>query len=186
MNVYDFDKTIYNGDSTFDFYKFCLKRHKGIVKLFPSLAAAYIRYYIFRRGTKTQFKQTMFKFLRYASYPNDLDDFWELNSAKIKTWYLKIKQSDDLVISASPQFLLEPICKRLGIQPPIASDVKKETGVYSGINCRDKEKVRRFLEKYPNGRIDSFYSDGKSDAPLARIAEKAYLVKGDKLVKWKF
>ena len=26
MNVYDFDKTIYNGDSTLDFYFFCLKK----------------------------------------------------------------------------------------------------------------------------------------------------------------
>ena len=30
MNVYDFDKTIYDGDSTADFYLFSLKRHKGI------------------------------------------------------------------------------------------------------------------------------------------------------------
>ena len=30
MNVYDFDKTIYYGDSTADFYLFCLKRHKKI------------------------------------------------------------------------------------------------------------------------------------------------------------
>ena len=28
MNVYDFDKTIYDGDSTADFYLFSLRRHK--------------------------------------------------------------------------------------------------------------------------------------------------------------
>lgn len=26
MNVYDFDETIYDGDSTVDFYKYCLRR----------------------------------------------------------------------------------------------------------------------------------------------------------------
>ena len=36
MNVYDFDKTIYDGDSTADFYIFSLKRHKKILLLAPS------------------------------------------------------------------------------------------------------------------------------------------------------
>lgn len=26
MNVYDFDKTIYDGDSTIDFYLYCVKK----------------------------------------------------------------------------------------------------------------------------------------------------------------
>ena len=35
MNVYDFDKTIYGGDSTADFYLFSLKRHKKSSFLLP-------------------------------------------------------------------------------------------------------------------------------------------------------
>lgn len=30
MNVYDFDGTIYNGDSTVDFYLYCLREHPGL------------------------------------------------------------------------------------------------------------------------------------------------------------
>lgn len=52
MNVYDFDKTIYDGDSTADFYMFSLKRHKMILTLLPSLAAAFLNFYVFHRGTK--------------------------------------------------------------------------------------------------------------------------------------
>ena len=33
MNVYDFDKTIYDGDSSVDFYKFSLKRHPKLARL---------------------------------------------------------------------------------------------------------------------------------------------------------
>ena len=33
MYVFDFDKTIYNGDSSVDFYKFCLKKNKKLIKL---------------------------------------------------------------------------------------------------------------------------------------------------------
>ena len=56
MNAYDFDKTIYDGDSTADFYIFCLKKHKSIILLSPSLLCAFCRFYVFRRGTKTEFK----------------------------------------------------------------------------------------------------------------------------------
>ena len=32
----------------------------------------------------------------------------------------------------------------------------------------------------------SFYSDSQSDAPLAAIADHAFLVKGDRLLPWTF
>ena len=31
MNIYDFDKTIYDGDSSIDFYKFCVKKNKLLI-----------------------------------------------------------------------------------------------------------------------------------------------------------
>ena len=40
MNVYDFDKTIYDGDSTADFYLFSLGRHKKILTLLHPLFSA--------------------------------------------------------------------------------------------------------------------------------------------------
>ena len=48
MNVYDFDKTIYYGDSTADFYLFCLKRHKKILTLAPSILGAFLKFYVFK------------------------------------------------------------------------------------------------------------------------------------------
>ena len=38
MNVYDFDGTIYDGDSTFDFYKYCMKKHPAYTDHPPCLA----------------------------------------------------------------------------------------------------------------------------------------------------
>ena len=32
MNVYDFDDTIYNGDSSLDFVLFCFKKNKKLFK----------------------------------------------------------------------------------------------------------------------------------------------------------
>ena len=95
MNVYDFDKTIYSGDSTADFYIFSLKRHKKIITLAPSLLGSVIKFYVFKKGTKTDFKQVMYRFLRYCDIDKDVNDFWEINQSKIKKYYLKQKRDDD-------------------------------------------------------------------------------------------
>ena len=186
MNVYDFDKTIYSGDSTADFYIFSLKRHKKIITLAPSLLGSVIKFYVFKKGTKTDFKQVMYRFLRYCDIDKDVNDFWEINQSKIKKYYLKQKRNDDVIISASPEFLLEPIIKKLKIGTLMASRVDKHTGIYNGVNCHGKEKVRRFYEVFPDGRIDEFYSDSYSDSPLAEIADKAFMVDGEKVTKWVF
>lgn len=186
MNVYDFDNTIYRGDSTADFYFFCLKRHKKITLKAPSLLFGAIKFYVFKIGTKTDFKQNMYKFLQRVDFPKDLEDFWSLHKENIKPWYLKQQKDDDVIISASPYFLLKPICKELSIKHLIASNVNKHTGVYNGINCHGKEKVRLFNINFPNKNINEFYSDSKSDTPLAEIAEKAFIVHGDDIKPWDF
>ena len=185
MNVYDFDKTIYDGDSTVDFYFFCLRRHKKIALTFPSLVAAYTKFYIFKSGTKTQFKETMYKFLKYCEIDEDLELFWEKHEKKIKNWYKEQRNDDDVIISASPKFLLEPIGKKVGFRV-IASDVDKFSGKYCGENCYYEEKVARFRKEYPKSSIDEFYSDHYSDSPLAKLSYKAYIVNGDKISDWDF
>ena len=184
MNCYDFDKTIYNGDSTKDFYLFCLKRHKGIIKTFPGLIKAFTKFYVLKKGNKTDFKEKMYRFLPYVNIEKDLPEFWASHKNNIKDWYYKTQREDDVIISASPEFLLEPICKELGIKYLMASKVDMKTGKYEGINCHGKEKVRRFYEMFPNGKIEDFYSDSYSDSPLAEISKKAFLVKGDELKDW--
>ena len=59
------------------------------------------------------------------------------------------------------------------------------SGAITGENCHDEEKVRRFREDCPQSEIQEFYSDSRSDAPLARIAERAFLVKKGKLSAWR-
>lgn len=185
MNAYDFDKTIYDGDSTADFYLFSLKRHKTILLLTPSLAGAALRFYLFKRGSKTQFKEVMYRFLRRCDAERDTAEFWEKNARKIKRFYLEQQRDDDVIISASPSFLLRPICSQLGIRHLIASEVDPRTGLYTGENCHGEEKVRRFREKFGSAAIDRFYSDSHSDDPMAGIARQAFLVKGEKIFPWK-
>ncbi len=185
MNVYDFDKTIYKNDSTADFYLFCIRKKPALILSLFNTAAAAVRYYIFKSGSKTLFKQRMYSFLPKIDAESLAEEFWDRNIKKIKDFYLSQRKEDDLIISASPEFLLKPLCRRLYVSNLIASRVDPASGMYIGENCHGEEKVRRFFESFPNGKIERFYSDSHSDDPLAEIAGESFLVKGDKVKPWR-
>ena len=44
MNVYDFDNTIYDGESCFDLFKFYLKKDPSLLKSFPTVVKGFARY----------------------------------------------------------------------------------------------------------------------------------------------
>jgi len=184
MNVYDFDGTIYDGDSTKDFYFYCVKQYPDVLRAVPSQISGVILY-ILHKIDKTRFKEKFYTFLRYIpDIDKAVENFWSSHESNIKAFYKEQHENSDVVISASPEFLLAPICKKLSINTLIASQVVKNTGKYVGVNCRCKEKIKRFYEIYPEGVIDNFYTDSKSDRPLAEIAKKSYMVKGNEVKEW--
>lgn len=182
-NIYDFDKTIFDGDSTARFCLYVLGRNPRIWPRFIPVGFHFLAMAL-KLEEKTQAKQALYRALLCPLRNVDewVDSFWQKNFCRIKGWYVRQKRDDDLIISASPEFLLQPVCQKLGVQL-MASRVDKKTGMYQGLNCHGQEKVRRYREKYPPEEFE-FYSDSLSDAPMARIAQKAWLVKGDCLSPW--
>ena len=186
MNIYDFDKTIFYPDSSVSFVIWASKRHPWISLI--CLPIAFIRWLLFLVGiiSKDRLKEGAFFFIRFI--PNleaDVERFWDRHKAQLCPWYLRQLKPSDLVISASPEFLVKPMTDRLGIKL-IATKMDTKTGKIIGLNCFGEEKVRRLFEEYPDAEIESFYSDSLTDAPLARLARKAYLVvdEGQTPVPW--
>ena len=184
LNIYDFDGTIYDGDSSVDFFLFCLKKKVSIIKyVFPFLIYAVL--YKLGIKTKTQMKEKFFKFLSSFKNIDDLVlEFWKKNDSKIKKFYLNENHENDVIISASPYFLLKPICDKLKVKDLIASDVDIKTGKFNSSNCHGKEKVVRFKEKYPKATILNAYSDNLSDKPILEAAKCGYLVEKDKIQEY--
>ncbi len=179
MNVYDFDKTIYDGDSTVDFYFYCLKRCPKTILRVPAVLW-YAILYMLQIYTKTQFKEKFYIFLKdIKNIDRMVRFFWKSHEKHIKGFHKK----GGLVISASPEFLLAPICEKLEMSL-LASRVDKHTGKYTGENCYGEEKVKRFNELYKGTKIKEFYSDSLSDKPLADMAKSAFIVKKEKLIPW--
>ena len=184
MNVYDFDNTILRGDSSARFFAWCLGHYPAMWLDIPGQALNGLLF-ILRLKPKQAFKQRMFAYLtRIGDVDAAVRRFWADNFARIKPWYAEKHQPDDVVISASPDWLIRPACERLGIHFVLGSPVDKATGVFHGRNCHGAEKVRRFREMFGDAEIDEFFSDSHSDDPLAALAQRAWLVKGERLLPW--
>ena len=183
VNVYDWDKTIFPVDSTAAFYGWCVRCFPKVLLALPATAAVLPKYWL-KKTTKTRAKERFYGFLRYVP---DIDcaveAFWDEYFPRVNQWYLDHGKPDDIIISASPEFLIAEPAKRLGLRL-LASRVDKHTGRTEGENCHGEEKVRRLREAYPEVEIAEFYSDSLSDSPLAKLADKAYLVKGQELLPW--
>ncbi|MDR0397830.1 MAG: haloacid dehalogenase-like hydrolase [Candidatus Nomurabacteria bacterium] len=183
MNVFDFDKTIYDGDSTFAFYKFILKRHARARWGFPKVLGTGLLYSL-RVLKRDTFKAVLYRsFLPHIDVPFEVGLFWGTHEKNIKQWYRDMAQPSDLISSASPEFLVEPIGKILKVRVH-ASKVDIKTGNLLEPNNRGEEKVRRFRAEFGNTEIKQFYSDSLADTPLAKIAAEAFMVHGNQRNPW--
>ena len=184
MNVYDFDKTILNEDSSKLFLLYCLRHEprNTLRKPWEKVRSALLWAVGF--GELEQLKESLFSVL--ASLPDPdrfVADFWKENLWRIEPWYLPLKREDDLVISASPEFLVRPVTDQLGIRL-LGTPMSISTGKILGRNCKGEEKVRRFRRTYGDCAVERFYSDSLSDTPMAQLAEEAFLIVDHQPIPW--
>ena len=180
MKVFDFDKTLYKKDSSVMFFFYCLKRNPSIIKYLPVQMIACLKY-LLGKSSKEEFKTKYFSFFRSINIKEYAEDFWNIEA---KNLYLELLPQEEkaVVISASPEILLSPICNRLCVQ--LIATVVDEDGVLHGKNCKGLEKACRFRDKFPNAVIEEFYSDSTSDLPMANLAKRAFLVKKGEILPW--
>lgn len=186
MNIYDFDYTIYDGDCIIDFYLFCVRKQPLLLRYLPYQAGSVL---LCKIGfmSRTNCKSRFLIFLKHIrDVPETTNRFWDSHERKIKAWYLFQKRTDDMILSASPEFILRPLLERLGLTNLIATQVDLKTGRLVDANNRGEEKVKRFLEAHKNVRVEEAYSDSMSDLPMLRLARKSYIVKGNRRTKISF
>lgn len=176
MNAYDFDKTVFYPDSMMQFVRFCLRRHpKLLVSYLPGLLRSLVRYAVGKEPV-VKLHAKLNGIVKYLKDPDrDVADYWAKYEKNLSTWYLAQKRSDDLIISASPEYLLRPLTDKLGVRL-IGTIVDRETGVMIGNVRLAKEKAKYIIEQ-EMPVIDNFYSDSLSDTPIALLADHAFLVK---------
>ena len=193
LSVYDFDKTIYNGETLNDFYRFYLiKKPWKIYTVIFQLW--YFLLYVLKIINLEKLKENFLRFLNgenTGELKKLIREFWEKKESKINLWVkdeiLKNKKETEILvaISASPTFLIIDRLRLMGFDVVIGTDFLFEsTKFHSHItskNCKNYEKVKR-LDKWAEDNniqydIVNFYSDSIADKPLFELSENKYWIK---------
>ena len=179
MNVYDFDNTLYRGESGVHMFFYYLKKRPGLIRFAPRLLPgmiAYKRHQIALDDVGELVGWVLKKFMEgIEDYEQDAKDFWDKHEHRLQPFYKELQHPDDLIISAGPEQSLREVCDRLGVSRYIGTVISEETGDLEFI-CYRENKVKAFREKYPDEQIDNFYTDSMNDKPLMDIARHVFLV----------
>ena len=183
MNVYDFDNTIYDGESVFDFFLFCVKKQKRLILYFPMLLKNLFKYKAGKLtidGLYEEASKLTKEIIRNRENADAyISEFWSINAHKLKKEFLDKLKSDDVIITASPVILISAISDKLKTENIIGSRIDMDTGRME-FACFRQNKITAFKESYPDAVIDEFYTDSLNDMPLAELSNKAYLIKKGK------
>ena len=183
INIYDFDDTIFDGDSSVCFIRYSL-RHKPFLVIYSGLKALKeVIKYLFHKSDFGLIKSELFSFVKYIkNFDEYMDNYVLKYQDRIKPYYLTQHQSSDVVISASFEFIVKPLCETLNITRVIGTKYNVKKGCIIGKNCKGEEKIKRFRKIYKDEIVNKAYSDSLSDVPMFEIAKKGYLVQGNDLV----
>ena len=149
LSVYDFDKTIYNGETLNDFYRFYLiKKPWKIYTVIFQLW--YFLLYVLKIINLEKLKENFLRFLNgenTGELKKLIREFWKKKESKINLWVkdeiLKNKKETEILvaISASPTFLIIDRLRLMGFDVVIGTDFLFEsTKFHSHItskNCKN-------------------------------------------------
>lgn len=181
IDVYDFDGTIYDGDSTVDFYLYCLRRHPRLARRWPAIAGAGLRKLFEKDFDLTAFKSVFFAFAQDVDVDALAGAFWreERTRRRLGAWFRDTPRDLPFVIaSASPEFELTPIARELGAAALIATKTDPRTGAIVGKNNKSHVKIARIQALYgPDVRVRAMYTDDLlADGPLVAWACEGYKI----------
>jgi HAD superfamily phosphoserine phosphatase-like hydrolase len=184
MNIYDFDGTIYDGDSTKDIIKYGFKKHPFMVLKCLKRARRANADFGLGLGTFEQVKEELLAFIfKMKNYPKFINDFVESHMKKIKPLYKSRHTDNDVIVTASYDLWVNLFARKIGVRNVIATRVDAG-GKILGINCKGDEKLRRIKEALPNIPIENAYTDSQSDEVLLINAQNGFIIEGNKVIPY--
>ena len=180
IKVFDFDNTIYRGESAVDLAFFMIKSNKRILFFVPTIFYNLIKYKLCLVD-KDNMQRVINRCFKSAIKDKNgllgpVESFWEKHSCKLDERMLKRIGKDDIIITATPDFLINGIKDRLNTSNIISSEVDAEKREVTYFNFGDN-KVRKYKELYVRRKIYRFYTDSYNDKALMDISERVFIVK---------
>lgn len=194
MIVFDFDGTIYNGDSFIDFAIFACGKKRFFAALLKSLPAivAWKLGVRSNENAKQKLFSNLFKDMPFEEFCYLGREFSVQIASRSNKAILRLiekfrseQNPQEMVIaSASMPQWIEPWAADSGFKYVIGTEPEikdgKLTGRFATPNCHGAEKLRRIIAQFPDfpQRHTLFYTDSlKADKPMAESASQSFIVK---------
>ena len=164
MKAFDFDNTIYRGESSIDLAVYMIRNNKKIILYLPMIFTNLVKYKLCMIG-REEMETILNDFCQAVmedkdEVPRIIERFWQTHAHKLN----------------------ERILKLIGPEDIISSEVDLNSGRFTYLNFKDN-KVRRYKELYGDTPIDVFYTDSYNDRALMEISDRVYLVKKGVTIK---
>ena len=121
----------------------------------------------------------------YPPYHNEknVKKYWDKYEKYVYDWFKpENRKRTTVLISASPDFLIEEIARRMNVDYVICTTHDRKHGIMRSEVCRHAEKVRRFREVLPDAEVMDVYSDSiKSDRYIFALGKRDFLVTKGKI-----
>ncbi len=180
MKAFDFDNTIYRGESSIDLAVYMIRNNKKIILYLPMIFKNLVKYKLCMIG-REEMEIILNDFCQAVmgdkdEVPEIIDRFWQTHTHKLNRRILKLISPEDIIITAGPDILINGIRDSLHTDHIISSEVDLNSGRFTYLNFKDN-KVRRFKELYGDTPIDVLYTDSYNDRALMEISDRVFLVK---------
>ena len=192
LALFDFDGTLCKKDSFTGFIFYALsKRHivKQGLKLLPWIQAYYLNVYP-AHAMRPKLFYGMFKDTDYAEIQKIAVEYAQYLIQELDPKFMQQLQlhqalgHDVVLVSASVDLYLKPLCQLLGIDLICTETEVREsrlTGHYQSADCSRMEKKKRISQQYPIAEYASIYAYGNSeeDLEMFSLAQYTYMVGRD-------
>lgn len=180
VKVFDFDNTLFKGESSYHFAIYMIRYNKKIIRFIPTILFSLVGYklcLLSKARLESILNDFMEGVLDGTNSPVDyVKPFWEKYSHRLYQDNLKLIKPDDVIISASPRFLFDGIREQLNTDKIVGTEVDFEKKRVTWFNFGDN-KVKRYKALYGDQKIDAFYTDSYNDKDMMAIADTVYIVK---------
>lgn len=135
MNIYDFKNCVYEGDINRDFFIFCLKKNKKLLKFALINVVLYLLSF-FSKKAEIKYNKKRFNYFKELTNINKLvNDFKASNDQKINDAFNEIYKKGDLIIAKYPDILVKAFLKSKNY---IAYEIDKNGYIVNDLNINEK------------------------------------------------
>ena len=117
MKVFDFDNTIYRGESSVDFSFYMIRYNRKILRYIPTILLSLVGYKLVllkKERLESIINNFFAGVLEGTESPSDyVKSFWDTHAHKLNRQILQLVEPEDVIISASPILLLDGIREHL-------------------------------------------------------------------------